>query len=156
MNILVIGSCLIGLIQKKEKKHVYVCCLQKKSVFLCDICWNEMYRSGLVICIKKKFYKIKKKKKKKKKKRCYLQFDKTPRSLSADFVALTRSDGFNHNTCSCCGASGELLCCESCPRSFHLLCVEPPLISLPSSSQWFCPACDEVSKKKTESSTMVI
>ena len=33
----------------------------------------------------------------------------------------------NHEYCSACGDTGSLLCCESCPRSFHLDCLDPPL-----------------------------
>lgn len=37
---------------------------------------------------------------------------------------------------------GKLLCCESCPRSFHFQCLDPPLDedSLPD-GEWYCTQC---------------
>lgn len=36
--------------------------------------------------------------------------------------------------------AGKLLCCELCPRVYHLGCLTPPLASVPS-EDWFCPRC---------------
>lgn len=35
---------------------------------------------------------------------------------------------------------GTLLCCEACPRVFHLHCLEPPLAKVPR-GEWYCPEC---------------
>ncbi|KAL5037571.1 hypothetical protein RTP6_004986 [Batrachochytrium dendrobatidis] len=31
---------------------------------------------------------------------------------------------YNHDNCSACLGTGELLCCDTCPRVFHLACVQ--------------------------------
>ena len=36
-------------------------------------------------------------------------------------------------------AQGDLLCCETCPRIFHLDCVG--LREMPAANEWYCPAC---------------
>ena len=49
----------------------------------------------------------------------------------------------NDYECTVCGKdleSGELLCCELCPRVYHLHCLTPPLAAIPE-GDWFCPRC---------------
>ncbi|KAI9907473.1 hypothetical protein PsorP6_016449 [Peronosclerospora sorghi] len=40
--------------------------------------------------------------------------------------------------CSVCGVGGELLCCDGCPRAFHVACVG--MAAIPASA-WFCHEC---------------
>ncbi len=42
--------------------------------------------------------------------------------------------------CRVCKEGGELLCCDSCPSSYHLKCCEPPLDDVPDGN-WTCPRC---------------
>ena len=42
--------------------------------------------------------------------------------------------------CRVCKEGGELLCCDSCPSSYHLKCCEPPLADVPDDN-WTCPRC---------------
>ena len=42
--------------------------------------------------------------------------------------------------CFCCHAGGLLLCCDGCPKSFHLDCCNPPLLETPAGT-WFCAEC---------------
>jgi len=42
--------------------------------------------------------------------------------------------------CRVCKEGGELLCCDSCPSAYHLICVEPPLEAVPEEA-WTCPRC---------------
>ncbi|KAH3678990.1 hypothetical protein WICMUC_001304 [Wickerhamomyces mucosus] len=55
---------------------------------------------------------------------------------------------FNDNTkdnddfCSSCGEPGIFLCCETCPKSFHFSCCDPPFDqnNLPE-DDWYCKEC---------------
>lgn len=48
----------------------------------------------------------------------------------------------NMEFCRACHEGGSLLCCDSCPSSYHAYCIDPPLSELPASSEsWACPRC---------------
>ncbi|XP_059287252.1 protein CHROMATIN REMODELING 4 isoform X1 [Lycium ferocissimum] len=49
------------------------------------------------------------------------------------------NDGYYYE-CVVCDLGGNLLCCESCPRTYHLQCLDPPLKRIPS-GKWECPSC---------------
>ncbi|PYH91449.1 PHD finger domain protein [Aspergillus ellipticus CBS 707.79] len=58
-------------------------------------------------------------------------------TLSSDNERLENND-FCHN----CNKSGQLLCCDGCPNSFHFSCLNPPLDPAnPPEGDWFCPKC---------------
>ncbi|KAM6551425.1 hypothetical protein CsatB_001233 [Cannabis sativa] len=42
--------------------------------------------------------------------------------------------------CVVCDLGGNLLCCDSCPRTYHLQCLNPPLKRIPM-GKWQCPSC---------------
>ncbi|NWQ96579.1 AIRE regulator, partial [Burhinus bistriatus] len=46
----------------------------------------------------------------------------------------------NEDECAACGDGGELICCDGCPRAFHLSCLVPPLPRVPSGT-WQCSSC---------------
>ncbi|XP_050184073.1 autoimmune regulator [Myiozetetes cayanensis] len=46
----------------------------------------------------------------------------------------------NEDECAVCGDGGELICCDGCPRAFHLTCLVPPLPRVPSGT-WQCGSC---------------
>ncbi|XP_046445149.1 PHD finger protein 12-like isoform X2 [Daphnia pulex] len=50
--------------------------------------------------------------------------------------------GHNRDSCDACKEGGELICCDSCPASFHLQCHDPPLeeSDLPK-GLWNCHSC---------------
>ncbi|NWV40927.1 AIRE regulator, partial [Grantiella picta] len=48
----------------------------------------------------------------------------------------------NEDECAACGDGGELICCDGCPRAFHLACLVPPLPRVPSGT-WRCGSCVE-------------
>ncbi|XP_022872457.1 protein CHROMATIN REMODELING 4-like isoform X1 [Olea europaea var. sylvestris] len=49
------------------------------------------------------------------------------------------TDGYYYE-CVVCDRGGNLLCCDSCPRTYHLQCLDPPLKRIPS-GKWECPTC---------------
>lgn len=62
----------------------------------------------------------------------------------------------NQDFCSVCRGIGRFLCCDGCPRSFHFMCLEPPLRidELPKEEVWYCRKCkaDRVSLSWSSSS----
>ena len=49
----------------------------------------------------------------------------------------------NNDDCTICGSKEDwnhLLCCDLCPRAFHLYCFKPPLKAIPK-GDWFCSEC---------------
>ncbi|XP_043542852.1 chromodomain-helicase-DNA-binding protein 3 isoform X2 [Chiloscyllium plagiosum] len=42
--------------------------------------------------------------------------------------------------CRVCKDGGELLCCDACPSSYHIHCLNPPLPEIPN-GEWLCPRC---------------
>lgn len=76
----------------------------------------------------------------------------------ADDLASTASEGPVHVTrkpdiegeeferdehqefCTVCRDGGELICCERCPASYHIQCLDPPLPKIPE-DPWLCPRC---------------
>ena len=61
----------------------------------------------------------------------------------ADKLTLHAQLSENNDFCSACGASGFLLCCDGCDRSFHFACLDPPLNENASelNEPWYCYIC---------------
>ncbi|XP_031431623.1 chromodomain-helicase-DNA-binding protein 4 isoform X2 [Clupea harengus] len=49
-------------------------------------------------------------------------------------------DDHHMEFCRVCKDGGELLCCDTCPSSYHLHCLNPPLPDIPN-GEWICPRC---------------
>ncbi|CAA0825370.1 Protein CHROMATIN REMODELING 4 [Striga hermonthica] len=49
------------------------------------------------------------------------------------------NDGYYYE-CEVCELGGKLLCCDSCPRTYHLECLDPALKRIPT-GKWECPTC---------------
>nr|XP_015193343.1 PREDICTED: chromodomain-helicase-DNA-binding protein 4 [Lepisosteus oculatus] len=49
-------------------------------------------------------------------------------------------DDHHMEFCRVCKDGGELLCCDSCPSSYHIHCLNPPLPEIPN-GEWLCPRC---------------
>ncbi|KAJ9125887.1 hypothetical protein QFC24_002671 [Naganishia onofrii] len=60
----------------------------------------------------------------------------------------------NHDYCAACKGIGSFLCCDGCPRSFHFMCLDPPLTinELPEDDKWYCKACRAARRPKSFSS----
>ncbi|KAJ8401392.1 hypothetical protein AAFF_G00386230 [Aldrovandia affinis] len=55
----------------------------------------------------------------------------------------------NEDWCAVCQNGGELLCCDKCPKVFHLTCHVPTLLRSPS-GEWFCSFCRDLSSPEME------
>ncbi|XP_064483947.1 bromodomain adjacent to zinc finger domain protein 1A-like isoform X1 [Ornithodoros turicata] len=56
----------------------------------------------------------------------------------------------NDDTCNACKKGGTLICCDSCPLSFHMECTNPPLRRVPRGA-WSCTKC---TKAKSDNVTI--
>ncbi|KAI4334319.1 hypothetical protein L6164_019029 [Bauhinia variegata] len=69
-------------------------------------------------------------------------------SLHELSISLSRGRRFsayeNDDLCSICSDGGDLLCCEGCPRAFHIDCV--PLAGIPTGT-WYCKYCQNLFQK---------
>ncbi|XP_048828096.1 tripartite motif-containing protein 66-like isoform X2 [Brienomyrus brachyistius] len=55
----------------------------------------------------------------------------------------------NEDFCGVCLNGGDLLCCDRCPKVFHLLCHVPPLLSFPT-GDWVCTLCRDLEQPEVE------
>ncbi|GMH12150.1 hypothetical protein Nepgr_013991 [Nepenthes gracilis] len=66
-------------------------------------------------------------------------------SLHELSISLSKSRKFstdeNDDLCSICFDAGDLLCCDGCPRAFHIECI--PLSSIPQGT-WYCRYCQNM------------
>lgn len=53
---------------------------------------------------------------------------------------VEEEDDHHIEFCRMCKDGGELLCCDTCPSSYHLHCLNPPLPEIPN-GEWICPRC---------------
>ncbi|XP_053321238.1 transcription intermediary factor 1-alpha [Spea bombifrons] len=60
-----------------------------------------------------------------------------------------KEDDPNEDWCAVCQNGGELLCCEKCPKVFHLSCHVPTLKNFPS-GEWICTFCRDLSRPEVE------
>uniref|UniRef100_A0A6I8N2W7 E3 ubiquitin-protein ligase TRIM33 n=1 Tax=Ornithorhynchus anatinus TaxID=9258 RepID=A0A6I8N2W7_ORNAN len=60
-----------------------------------------------------------------------------------------KEDDPNEDWCAVCQNGGDLLCCEKCPKVFHLTCHVPTLLSFPS-GEWICTFCRDLGKPEVE------
>ncbi|XP_033735417.1 bromodomain adjacent to zinc finger domain protein 1A-like [Pecten maximus] len=52
----------------------------------------------------------------------------------------------NDNLCAVCSKAGMLICCDTCPLSYHLACAKPALKKVPK-GKWLCQICSGVEKQ---------
>lgn len=71
-------------------------------------------------------------------------------------------DGYetdHQDYCEVCQQGGEIILCDTCPRAYHLVCLDPELEKAPE-GKWSCPHCvsgevnlliaDEVADRESE------
>ena len=47
----------------------------------------------------------------------------------------------NLEHCEVCQQGGEIILCDTCPRAYHLVCLDPALEDIPE-EDWSCPQCE--------------
>lgn len=72
----------------------------------------------------------------------------TPRH-TAEGSSGGKEDDPNEDWCAVCQNGGELLCCDKCPKVFHLSCHVPTLMNFPS-GEWICTFCRDLSTPEVE------
>ncbi|KAM9659632.1 tripartite motif-containing protein 66 [Trichechus inunguis] len=55
----------------------------------------------------------------------------------------------NEDFCAVCLNGGELLCCDRCPKVYHLSCHVPALLSFPG-GEWVCTLCRSLTQPEME------
>ncbi|XP_008217034.1 chromodomain-helicase-DNA-binding protein Mi-2 homolog isoform X4 [Nasonia vitripennis] len=50
-------------------------------------------------------------------------------------------EGDHQDYCEVCQQGGEIILCDTCPRAYHLVCLEPELEETPE-GKWSCPHCE--------------
>ncbi|KAK3102602.1 hypothetical protein FSP39_012545 [Pinctada imbricata] len=78
-----------------------------------------------------------------------IRFDPAPQPVPAPHMPTTpgkvmpsSNDDPNEDYCAVCQNGGDLLCCESCPKVFHLKCHIPELKEFPI-GEWRCSLCEK-------------
>ncbi|XP_076133447.1 E3 ubiquitin-protein ligase TRIM33 isoform X2 [Alosa pseudoharengus] len=61
----------------------------------------------------------------------------------------SKEDDPNEDWCAVCQNGGELLCCDRCPKVFHITCHIPTLRCLPS-GEWMCTFCRSLASPEIE------
>ncbi|XP_029931958.1 chromodomain-helicase-DNA-binding protein 3 isoform X3 [Myripristis murdjan] len=73
----------------------------------------------------------------KKKKKSKLDLPCVPGEEDADGYETDHQD-----YCEVCQQGGEIILCDTCPRAYHLVCLEPELDKAPE-GKWSCPHCEK-------------
>ncbi|XP_047505475.1 chromodomain-helicase-DNA-binding protein Mi-2 homolog isoform X1 [Pieris napi] len=53
----------------------------------------------------------------------------------------TEGEHEHQDYCEVCQQGGEIILCDTCPRAYHLVCLEPELEETPE-GRWSCPHCE--------------
>ncbi|XP_072254958.1 chromodomain-helicase-DNA-binding protein 3 [Pyxicephalus adspersus] len=59
--------------------------------------------------------------------------------------AISAGEGYetdHQDYCEVCQQGGEIILCDTCPRAYHLVCLEPELERAPQ-GKWSCPHCEK-------------
>uniref|UniRef100_A0AAX7V7F2 DNA helicase n=1 Tax=Astatotilapia calliptera TaxID=8154 RepID=A0AAX7V7F2_ASTCA len=65
--------------------------------------------------------------------------------LLSPFPGEEEGDGYetdHQDYCEVCQQGGEIILCDTCPRAYHLVCLEPELDKAPE-GKWSCPHCEK-------------
>ncbi|XP_029984764.1 uncharacterized protein trim66 isoform X2 [Sphaeramia orbicularis] len=71
------------------------------------------------------------------------------RGMEGDHLEQDNAEMESEDFCAVCLIGGDLLCCDRCPKVFHLSCHIPSLLSFPS-GDWVCSLCRDVVQPEME------
>jgi chromodomain-helicase-DNA-binding protein 4 len=54
---------------------------------------------------------------------------------------FTSNEAEHQEFCEVCQQGGEIILCDTCPRAYHLVCLDPELDEAPE-GKWSCPHCE--------------
>ena len=58
--------------------------------------------------------------------------------IYVQYILLSQTD--HQDYCEVCQQGGEIILCDTCPRAYHLVCLDPELEAAPE-GKWSCPHC---------------
>uniref|UniRef100_A0A4W5QLB5 Chromodomain helicase DNA binding protein 5 n=1 Tax=Hucho hucho TaxID=62062 RepID=A0A4W5QLB5_9TELE len=124
--------------RKKRKNHQDYCevCQQGGEIILCDTCPKAYH----LVCLDPELEKAPEGKWS-----CPhcekegIQWEAKDDDDEEEEVAVEEEDD-HLEFCRVCKDGGELLCCDTCPSSYHIHCLNPPLPEIPN-GEWLCPRC---------------
>lgn len=69
-----------------------------------------------------------------------------PSDCICPLLVVEEGDGYetdHQDYCEVCQQGGEIILCDTCPRAYHLVCLDPELEKAPE-GKWSCPHCVSV------------
>ncbi|GBP76385.1 Chromodomain-helicase-DNA-binding protein Mi-2 homolog [Eumeta japonica] len=111
-----------------SRYHCYRFCF-RFCIYYCSRRTSQQRRSTLFIATQKKKQKLEIKLRKKKLK------------TTNRFPDGGDGEQEHQDYCEVCQQGGEIILCDTCPRAYHLVCLEPELEETPE-GRWSCPHCE--------------
>lgn len=67
-------------------------------------------------------------------------------------LSVETEDGDGYETdhqdyCEVCQQGGEIILCDTCPRAYHMVCLDPDMEKAPE-GKWSCPHCVSTVREK--------
>uniref|UniRef100_A0A8C0GWQ3 Chromodomain-helicase-DNA-binding protein 4 n=1 Tax=Chelonoidis abingdonii TaxID=106734 RepID=A0A8C0GWQ3_CHEAB len=119
--------------KRKKKDHQDYCevCQQGGEIILCDTCPRAYH----MVCLDPDMEKAPEGK------WSCPHCEARGEEILEDVVGDPEEEDDHHmEFCRVCKDGGELLCCDACPSSYHIHCLNPPLPEIPN-GEWLCPRC---------------
>ncbi len=69
--------------------------------------------------------------------------------INFSFVVDEDADGYetdHQDYCEVCQQGGEIILCDTCPRAYHMVCLDPDMERAPEGT-WSCPHCVRTNKR---------
>lgn len=72
------------------------------------------------------------------------KFSTRKKKKPSKYAGADNGDGYetdHQDYCEVCQQGGEIILCDTCPRAYHLVCLDPELEEAPE-GKWSCPHCE--------------